>query len=306
MTHHGAASVLVSSHRGTIVQPIIVRGNEYQFAPRERVQSLAVESVMLVWCKQGHGAITCNGTRYPFFAGQCCLLPWHHDVVYQADDRNPYLLEGVHCIPEGGVPLDGIDFGRLPVSAGGQGLPGLTDCHPSLVPHPLVVDQTALPALIQLAGYIVAWFQRGAPTERMARSLGELFAGEVRLFVQGRLARPVLPERVRRVIHYQREHPEAALAMAAMAQLADCSISTLTRDFRTYLNRSPLQWLREERLTAAATLIATTRLPLGLVGQRVGIPDPFYFSRLFTVRYGVTPTAYRRASRLLSTGDERR
>jgi transcriptional regulator GlxA family with amidase domain len=88
--------------------------------------------------------------------------------------------------------------------------------------------------------------------------------------------------------------------MSDIANYADCSTSTLTRLFQKYLNKSPGQWLQEERLKQAAMLIATTILPFSEIGKRVGIDDQFYFSKIFKQHSGMTPTAYRRSNILMS------
>jgi AraC-like DNA-binding protein len=43
----------------------------------------------------------------------------------------------------------------------------------------------------------------------------------------------------------------------------------------------------------ARSLIDGTTLAVGEIGRRVGMPDPFYFSRQFTHVHGLSPTAYR-------------
>lgn len=52
------------------------------------------------------------------------------------------------------------------------------------------------------------------------------------------------------------------------------------------------------RIETSQKLLATTTIPVGLVGSQVGYEDPSYFSRLFQRKVGVPPTQFRNQERL--------
>lgn len=77
-----------------------------------------------------------------------------------------------------------------------------------------------------------------------------------------------------------------------MAQDLGVSRSTLTRRCRAALGQSVRQAWESAKLELAAALLSRSSLRVGEVAERVGY-EPFYFSRRFRERYGVSPRAWR-------------
>ena len=68
----------------------------------------------------------------------------------------------------------------------------------------------------------------------------------------------------------------------------------LTRLFNRYAGESPLKYLTNIRIREAKRLLAEGTLPIQAVGERVGYPDQFHFSKTFRKATGMSPTAWRR------------
>lgn len=60
------------------------------------------------------------------------------------------------------------------------------------------------------------------------------------------------------------------------------------------------QFCLSERMDTAARMLRKTGLPLKEVAERCGIPDIYYFTRLFKSHHGVPPGAYAREVRMLA------
>lgn len=56
---------------------------------------------------------------------------------------------------------------------------------------------------------------------------------------------------------------------------------------------SPVEFIREVRLQRAIEIMKTTDLSVSEISYSVGIEDPRYFSRVFKLKFGETPTDYR-------------
>jgi transcriptional regulator GlxA family with amidase domain len=68
----------------------------------------------------------------------------------------------------------------------------------------------------------------------------------------------------------------------------------LRRLFRETTGRTPLYYLSELRVAEAKRLLKDSGLGVKQVAERVGIPDPYYFSRVFKKVTGWRPSAYLR------------
>jgi AraC family transcriptional activator of pobA len=68
----------------------------------------------------------------------------------------------------------------------------------------------------------------------------------------------------------------------------------LTTVVRRRTGRTVQEWIIERRMAEARRLLAETDAPVAEVARRVGVPDPGYFSRLFSRVHGTSPRNWRR------------
>ena len=66
------------------------------------------------------------------------------------------------------------------------------------------------------------------------------------------------------------------------------------RRFREYFGVSPSHYVNEVRIRRAQFLLTETDRPVSEIAAAVGIPDVFYFSRLFRTATGETAGDYRK------------
>ena len=71
------------------------------------------------------------------------------------------------------------------------------------------------------------------------------------------------------------------------------SRSWLYRRFMESFGCSPTAYLRDRRLACAKQLLESTRLHISEIACSAGYPDPLYFTKVFTRRFGCSPSAYR-------------
>lgn len=98
------------------------------------------------------------------------------------------------------------------------------------------------------------------------------------------------------LLEYIRLHYAQKLTVADMAALLNISESGLYAAFKSAMGTSPLRYLNDYRLTVARELLLHSDRSVKAVAEAVGIPDPFYFSRLFRSAYGQPPQTYRRGT----------
>jgi AraC-like DNA-binding protein/mannose-6-phosphate isomerase-like protein (cupin superfamily) len=85
------------------------------------------------------------------------------------------------------------------------------------------------------------------------------------------------------------------IKLADAARRCAMSSSYFMRFFKTITGESFRAYLNDFRITKAQTLLATTSDPIGDIGERVGFCSQSYFGKVFLMRVGMTPLAYRRA-----------
>ena len=83
------------------------------------------------------------------------------------------------------------------------------------------------------------------------------------------------------------------LSLEDLAAAAKVSKPQLLKLFRDFIGVSPIQYLYERRLCAAAEKLAHTGLPIKEVARDCGFANEFHFSRKFKEAYGKNPRAWR-------------
>ena len=96
------------------------------------------------------------------------------------------------------------------------------------------------------------------------------------------------------IIKYVDENiSNAELSIIDLAQAAAVSRSGLQRKMKQLMGITPLDFIREARITRAATLLAQTQMPVSEVAYECGFSDPKYFSKCFKASKGKSPKEYR-------------
>ena len=92
------------------------------------------------------------------------------------------------------------------------------------------------------------------------------------------------------------QQPQQNWTVGNLAAAVNVSRSAFARRFTEKVGRPPMAFLTTWRLTLAADLLTTTRRTIADIAGDVGYSTPFAFSDAFKRRYGVSPSAYRRAA----------
>lgn len=80
------------------------------------------------------------------------------------------------------------------------------------------------------------------------------------------------------------------------AQSVLMSRTTFFRKIKVLTGNSPLEYLRILRMKKAAELLAETDMNVSEISYKVGINDPFYFSKCFKAQFGKSPSHYRQSN----------
>ncbi|MFA6716548.1 MAG: helix-turn-helix domain-containing protein [Victivallaceae bacterium] len=273
---------------------IILHANYAVFSPGKKARAEKVQSRMLLWCKNGRGTVTVNGEVFRFSAGSFLFTPWNHAIYYAADKETPFLLAGIHIVPElkerGNIIYTIYHCVR-------NDLAEYRKRHDITIPElPAIFSDTLFlnPALEALAEYIITWFEQYPRDEFMARNLAAALLYEL-IRTRERQAgfSGKIPHSLKKMLIFIENNRENDIRMPVLANVANGSRSTVFRLFRKHLKCTPGDWILRRKLERACQLLKKTNLSISEIGERISICDPCYFSKLFKKFTGMTAREYR-------------
>ena len=81
------------------------------------------------------------------------------------------------------------------------------------------------------------------------------------------------------------------------AKMCGISVTYFYRCFRKWSGISPVEYRNRLRLSNAQSLLRCTDMQIKEIADTVGFEDPFYFCRVFSESFGLSPQAYRKQGR---------
>ncbi len=95
------------------------------------------------------------------------------------------------------------------------------------------------------------------------------------------------------VINYIKDHLEERLSIQSLSSMIHLSPNYLGKIFFQKTGIFINQYITTCRINKACELLHQTDLPINVIGERVGVPNPHYFSKLFRDNMGMSPSKYR-------------
>jgi len=276
---------------------IILHANYAVFSPGQVITHPGkVQSRMLLWCKSGRGTVTVNGETFQFSSGRFIFMPWNHLIRYKADEKDPFLVAGIHIVPElkrRGQVSYGIFHQERPDLAEYRRRKDVRiDGFDRILSGSFLMHN----ALEALAEYIVAWFQHDPRAEFMARSLAHALLYELSMTQE--VPENKQPELLKLLDFIEKKISEE-ISIADLSKIANASRSSIFRLFKKHLEYSPVNWILKRKVERAKELLCKTSLRIGEIGAALSIDDPYYFSKVFKKFTGVTAREFRNSHSLL-------
>jgi AraC-like DNA-binding protein len=98
---------------------------------------------------------------------------------------------------------------------------------------------------------------------------------------------------IRRVLGFVRAHLHEPLEVQTLADLAGLSRAHFTRVFTNSEGVSPAEYVLNERVRRAASMLVNSGAPVKQVSRDCGFDDPNYFAKVFRKSFGASPTEFR-------------
>ncbi len=102
-------------------------------------------------------------------------------------------------------------------------------------------------------------------------------------------------ERLKKILMYIHEHYSEEITLDDIAQVTMISRSSCLRLFRETLDTTPIGYVNQYRLMAAARYLEETDWLISEIGYRCGFNEMGYFSAQFRKIFGMSPRNYRRS-----------
>ena len=100
-----------------------------------------------------------------------------------------------------------------------------------------------------------------------------------------------LPKK-RNIKSFMEKNFDKPLKIEDYAYLTGRSLSTFRRDFKSFYNLTPQQWLKEKRMEKALILLKEGALNVTELSYEVGYENISYFIKSFRNRFGISPKQY--------------
>lgn len=95
-------------------------------------------------------------------------------------------------------------------------------------------------------------------------------------------------------IHFMKENIERRLSLKEIASHIGYSETRFSVIFKSKTGYSPLNYFNQLKIQQACRLLDFTDMKINQVCFKIGIDDPYYFSRLFKKVMGISPAEYKR------------
>lgn len=242
-----------------------------------RSRTRAIDQNVFIYCVDGKGWYELNGKHYSVSANQYFILPEGLPHTYAADETEPWTIYWIH-------------FCGTLAKHYAAGCITPQDVTPSMA--------SRINARINLFEEIFNTLHSSFAIENIRYAMATFchYLASLRYLQQYREADPSSGQQsdiVRLVIHYFEENLERHLTMQELTAYSGYSASRLSALFKERTGHSPLNYFNLMRIRKACDLLDNTSLRLNQISLKLGIDDPYYFSRLFSHIMGLSPKAYR-------------
>jgi len=100
--------------------------------------------------------------------------------------------------------------------------------------------------------------------------------------------------KLRRSLDFITDNLDRDLRLDEIAKQVDLSPAHFAREFKRTVNRTPYQYLLDQRISRAKSLLKITNRTVQEIGLQSGFSSPVNFVRAFRERVGVTPGAWQK------------
>lgn len=243
-------------------------------------RKVAIDQYVFIYCVSGAGWYSVGGKRYEVKEDNYFILPPDVPHSYGADSSQPWTIYWIHF--NGTLAPHYLNQSAGPIEL----KPGVKS---------RIADR------LDIFEEIMATLENGFQCENLlyACSIFHHFLGSLRFVGQFRLtkAHHIVADKpldlVEAAIHFMNENISKKLTLQDIANFTGYSATRFSAVFSQKTGISPMAYLNDLKIKFACKLLDLSDLKINQICHKVGIPDQYYFSRLFSKTMGISPTDYR-------------
>lgn len=271
---------VLSPHEISNLQANILAQNLYLTAiglypkalAHERFRPKGSEEFILLYCTEGEGYINLEKEFHSLKANTYFILPKHIPHKYGSSFKNPWSIYWIHFTgaysdflyqrykeefldPVIEIPYDPIRIKLL------EDLMDLTE-------HDLTAYKMELlhMQLIQLISSFIYKSRNDTEDEKNS---------------------------IHQSINFMKENVDQKISIKELANLTNYSVTHYSQLFREQTGYSPIQYFLRLKIQLSCQYLYFSKLTIKEICKKIGIEDPYYFSRLFKKQMLISPKEYR-------------
>lgn len=232
---------------------------------------------ILIYCTGGKGWFESGGCRYEITPNRFFILPPGKAHSYGSDSEEPWTIYWLHFKGElAGFYADGYD---VP-----------TTISPS--------DESRIAERFMIFEEMYNVLKNGYSKENLNYAISCLyyFLGSIKYIGKYRESsgrNEHTKDVVERAIIYMRENIHKSLSLAELCGYMGYSETYFSNMFKRQTGYSPINYMSQLKMQEACNLLDFTDMKVNQICHKVGMSDPYYFTKLFTKTIGYPPTRYR-------------
>ena len=239
---------------------------------------------ILIYCVKGNGWAIIADKKYNMSAGDFVLLPANTPHEYGADEQTPWTIYWMHF-----KGTNSSDFADMMLKRMGD----------------YVASISFQEKRMQLFEEIYTSLERGYSIDNICYASLSLqyFLGSCS-FDNNYLATHEKTDSISLCVNYLQKHIDKPLSLNDIASAVNLSVSHFASIFKKNTGFSIIEYFNHLKTQKACQYLQFTDLRINEIADRLGIEDPYYFSRMFTKIVGTSPNKYRSRRKILVIADK--